>query len=222
MTSAELSSEFDLLFENLTTGGNISLDEYEKSICLTKGQQKLAQELARQGDSLALTKISQIATLNSISDSTKYETAKTVIVPPTTDASFLLGVNAKGTSNGQTIDVSTRVVNNEVIDRLLMSAYQYPPKRVVYVVVGDLTESGKSIEVFPPLNFTVTAVNIRHYVNPAPIITSSISPETIDGNSAVTEPTLPEAYHRVILDYAVQYAVQTYIGIQEKEVGNGS
>jgi hypothetical protein len=219
MTSAEMSSEFDLMFENLTTGGNIQLDEYEKSICLTKAQEQLAMEIAQRGDNITMAKLGRIDSYNNITDSTKYETAKNIIVT-NPDMIKMLGITVKGTSNSTTVDVATKIVNDEVIDIMLTDAYQYPPKRVVYVVVGELTEDGMSVEVFPPLNFTVTELLIRSYDKPGPIITAIIAPETIDSIAAINEPTLPSSYHRMILDYAVKYAIQTYIGIQEKEVGN--
>jgi len=179
MTSAEMSSEFDLMFENLTTGGNIQLDEYEKSICLTKAQEQLAMEIAQRGDNITMAKLGRIDSYNNITDSTKYETAKNIIVT-NPDMIKMLGITVKGTSNSTTVDVATKIVNDEVIDIMLTDAYQYPPKRVVYVVVGELTEDGMSVEVFPPLNFTVTELLIRSYDKPGPIITAIIAPETID------------------------------------------
>ena len=77
MTSTEFSNEFDVLFENLTTGGNIELDEYEKSICLTKGQEILALEMAQAGDNLNLTKLSRLSEYTTVVTGS-YETSKKV------------------------------------------------------------------------------------------------------------------------------------------------
>lgn len=209
MDLTELNNEFDILFENLATAGSKGLDSYEKSVCYTYVQEQLVKQLAFQ-DPNAVAQLFTVDTQAIVSPGT-YKTSGTS--PAIQDAIAIVGYFASDANK----DIPAEIVPQKVIDSLLLAPYQYPPKNLVYVVVGEDTN-----EVFLPLNFNGTTFTTRYVMYPPPIILTDITPDTIDGISTPSNPSITEAYHRTLVNSAVQYAIQIYVGQQEKEVPSGS
>jgi hypothetical protein len=207
MDLTELNNEFDILFEDLATAGSKGLDEYEKSVCFTYAQEQVVKGLAEQQNLIPITslvKINQEIT----STPSKYKTGKNY--PIVTDSLVNLGYFASSADK----DIPADVVPQQVITNLLLAPYQYPPKNLVYVVVGEDTNI-----VFLPLNFQATSFNTRYVEYPTPVILDTLTGGlSINGLTVPTDPVLDESFHRMLVNAAVQYAISVYIGQQEKEV----
>ena len=210
MTNTELTDEFEILFEDLATNGSKGLNNYEKSVCYTYAQEQIVKQLAVSGNYEPITSIVKVEKVAPIA-STLYKTAKKV--PKTVDMLHEIGYFASGVIK----DIPGVAVPQAKIDSMLIMPYQYPPKDLVYVVVGE-----DAYEVFLPLNFTAPLFNTRYVEYPTPVILDTLTgSETINSLQDITAPVLSDDYHRTLVNTAVQYAVKVYIGQQEKEVKDG-
>jgi len=211
MNLSELSTEFDVLFEDIATAGSKGLDEYEKSICYTYAQDELIKALALKGD---LQDIQDLIKFNSntTSLSSVYRTGRkyTKVSNSLSDLHYFL--------KGSDKDIPASVVPPIVIDNMLSAPYQYPPKNLAYVVVGEDDRI-----VFPPLSFTIDSFVTKYVEIPTPVILEDLSGSlTIRGENSATEPILKDGFQNELTRAAVKFAVDIYIGQQEKEVGNDS
>jgi hypothetical protein len=205
MDSTELKDEFEILFEDLATSGSKGLDIYEKSVCYTYAQEQLVRQLMKEDlyaiSGLIKTKLEPTGTQS------EYKTGKNYPLSPSEIG--ILGYYASSVKK----DIPATEVPQQVIDKLLLAPYQYPPKNLVYVVVGEDTNV-----VFLPLNFVPTGFTTRYVAYPPPIILGTLQGVTINGLSTESPPSITEDYHRTLVEAAVQYAIKVYIGQPEKEV----
>jgi hypothetical protein len=208
MTNAEFESEFDVLFEDLATAGSKGLDIYEKSLCLTYAQEQMVKMFANGGMTMEL---SNIIKFQSDAPGTPGNYPNSTLFPYLDSMKILDRYLTNGTPEEQ---VYMNEVQPIVIESMYKAAYKYPAKNLAYVVVGDSFD-----EVFPPLNYS-TVSYVRRYVEyPTPVILDALTGgDTINGLTAATPPILHEEQHRTLLEAAVNFAVKTYIGVEEKQV----
>jgi len=215
MTLSEFSTEFDILFEDLATSGSKGLEEYEKSICLTYAQESLVRELAQNR---VLDPIASLVKENeeTLLLTSKYNTAKEVA--KVADPFYVLGYFITS-SNVDQGDVGLTTVSEQFInDTLLRSPYKYPPKDLAYVVMGET-----KLIVFPPFSYSLDSVVTRYVEKPTPVILEALTgSRTINGLTAATNPVITSSFHRPLLEGAVNFAVKTYIGVQEEELKDDS
>ncbi len=212
MLLKELSSEFQILFEDLATAGSKGLDSFEKSVCFTHAQEAVIKQLAVEND---LESIKSLVAVHKETNAVAgtYVTSKfyTGVANPL----HILGYFASRAG----MDIPALPVSQQLIDRMLLAPYKYPPKDLVYVVVGA---NAKNL-VFLPLNFTATSFSVRYVEYPTPIILTALTGgDSINGLTAQTIPVLEASLHRKLVNAAVQYAITVYIGQPEKEVADGS
>lgn len=245
MNLTEIKSEFQILFEDLATSGSKGLDDYEISVMLTMAQEFMVKEFAGQGLETPIQELIKVREADLADDGlqpvgleySKYPTAllyKGSSAMVTLQRTLIENVpdtnigNPVGDSKQSFVPVA--IVTSQVIDRMLMGAYKYPPKNLAYVVVGVAREI-----VYPPLKLltaiatgnnenvnTTGAIYYRREVDyPSPIILADgLAP--INGIAVETDPVLPEYIHRDIIKTAVDLAVDFYIGQPEKAIDNGS
>ena len=213
MTENELIEEFNILFEDLATAGSKGLDNYEKSICYTYAQEQIVKQLAIQGQLTHIRDLVKIDTsLVGTFTASKYKTGKNIAIPPT----LLQEIAYFATDTDR--DITGALVPQQVIDTMLSMPYHYPPKHLVYVVVGEDTNI-----VFFPLNFTPVSFSTRYVEYPTPVILEALTgDDSINELTALTLPILNDAYLKDLVTAAVQYAITIYIGQPEKEVPNGN
>lgn len=211
MLLTELSSEFDVLFENLATNGSKGLDEYEKSVCFTAAQELIVKQLAQSGNLYPISSLVKYNKETAVQGVTSYSTARRYL-NTTYEALYILGYYA----TRQGIDIPAKVVPQIVIDNMLFAPYKYPPKDLVYVVVGENTD-----EVFLPLNFNAESFTTRYVAYPTPVILDSLDTSIREVNTP-TIPILDNSFQTQLVDFAVKYAIEIYIGQQEQTLQDGS
>tara|TARA_R110000851_G_scaffold87648_1_gene191082 strand:+ start:37722 stop:38357 length:636 start_codon:yes stop_codon:yes gene_type:complete len=210
MLLSEINAQFDLRFENLTTAGTIGLDDYEKSICLTYGQLELVKAYAEAED---LLHIDGTIDFNSMTPATSNNYEKAY------EASPLNAIKILDRTLIDTVDNTYRIMGEVVpastIREMINAPYKYPPKNVVYVLVGENAEI-----VFPPIGFQVGDY-IRRYVKyPTPVILTQLSgADSIDGLQAPTDSILSDTGQNEMITVAVAFAIETYVG-QPKQSTN--
>ncbi len=210
MNLSELNNEFDVLFEDMATAGSKGLDTYEKSLCYTYAQDQLIKGLAVKGDYRDIEHLLDFYSDSSGGSPSIYRTA----LQYSSVQGALVELNYFLKSLNK--DIPAEKVPIAFIDKMLNSAYQYPPKNIAYVVVGE-----DSKLVFPPLYFNITEFVTRYVKLPTPIILENLAGGlTIREISTATNPILDDRFETELIQAAVQFAIKIYIGQQEKEVSN--
>lgn len=152
MTNSELSNEFDVLYNNITSNQAPGLNEYEKSVFLTKAQSQLVNEYfnnrtdgfgggfdgsqKRQYDFSSLTRVSNLYELNTfkerISDIEKLDRRSKVFLFP---KDYYLAVNEILTDSKKQYSVIP--INHTEYQRLMSKPYNLPIKRGAWRLLTD-------------------------------------------------------------------------------------
>lgn len=232
MTNQEFSNEFDILYNNIASNQAPGLDEYEKSVFLTKAQDELVKNYfnpkgnkyqegfddseKRQIDFSMIMRNDSITT--GFTDGTFDSRGKIITLP--TDALMILNEYAVVTraSSAVTGD-NTSVTNLRLIvvpleykeySRLMSKPYKRPLKFQAWRLL-DNSDTTKKAEVIVGPNDTLTAYNIRYIKKPQAIILSTLEGVTLDNKTTAQECELDSILHPEILQRAVELAKSAYI-----------
>ena len=239
MTTEEFSNSFDVQLASLIEEANfgeqnsevtVSLDEYEKSVFLTKAQGELILAYFEPGgnklqegfdDSIKrqydFSSLIIAADLDSYSDtSTQFDKRSQRFVTP---SDMFLSINE------QIVDSTGRIYTIVPIsfvqyNRLMSKPYGYPIKRQAWrLIVGKTSDNVQIYEVIGRFKGDISYC-VRYVKRPQPIILVDLDEVqeglSIDGYSTVTECELPENMHAEILQRAVELAKASYQLTTEK------
>lgn len=196
MLNPEFSNEFDVLYNNITSNQAPGLDEYEKSVFLTLGQddvlrayfnprenkpqQGFDESSKRQIDFSALMKTEVLRELNT---DLKFDSRSLSYRIP---KDLLLFVNEACNDNNYRY-VVIPISYNEY-DRLMLKPYQYPIKRGIWRLIVDSTISSISKVSIPMENGNETFLSIENKSNKEVtfrITTTPFDIETVVGEDHV-------------------------------------
>jgi hypothetical protein len=236
MTTTEFSQEFDILYNNIKSQSAPGLDEYEKSVFLTKAQEELVKNYfnptsnklqqgfdgseKRQVDFAELIKSTDIVA--SVPTPGTYESidprAQVFLLPADVFIVTNEQVTLTDSVESTTYQAVVKPIDYREFDRVMMKPYRNPVKRQCWRLmqsnVSAVAPNGQSIvsEIISKTNTTVTSYRIRYVKKPQPIILESIAADglSINGVSAKTECELNPIIHREILDRAVELAKVSY------------
>lgn len=222
MTTQEFSNSFDVQLNSfgLPDNSNIKLNEYEKSVFLTKAQKEIVvsfyngknvllnsfektEELRRYLSSLVKTKV--ISPVLANSDEVITNKSKIVNLPE--DLWFITFETAKIQSddeclNGKELEVTP--VTQDTFHRTKNNPFRKDnSRRVLRLDIGD-----NKVELVSDYN--ISEYKVRYIKALSPIILTVLEGVDIEGKTDITECTLHPALHQVILDKAVELAVQSY------------
>ena len=232
-TVKEWSDAFDVLFNEVMSNASASLDEYDKSIFLTKGQEEVIKNYfnpkgnkyqegfddnaKRQSDFATLMKV---ATLDADTNYTKFDSRSTAYKFP---SDFFIAVNEQyqvtGGSPAKTYPYTIIPLSYTDYNRVMQKPYKYPPKSQVWrLITGKVTTSGNEVpvvEIIGRYNPSGTlSYKLRYVRRPKPIILVDLT--TVDNNLSINGETgatpceLPEHIHEEILQRAVELAKAAY------------
>lgn len=225
MTNEDFSNAFDLAigayvhdagFGQDHSLADISFDEYEKSVFLTKAQEEIVKALyqnsfestesiRRQLDTLVSSK--EYTTESSKGKDNFYHTS--VEVEP--NMWFIVGERAYTTVSDTECDnergMDVYPVTHDEYQRIIKNPFRGPTKkRILRLDTGKLKV--KLVSVLP-----VGKYCMDYIVKPSPIILTDLSNTdvAIGGKKEKTECKLSSSIHANILDMAVQMAVSTIV-----------
>lgn len=225
MNVTEFSNEFDILYNNSMSNAAPGINEYEKSVFLTKAQDELIKNyyepdgnkykkglddsLKRQVDFSELIKVSA-GELNTKAPSVTFDKRAKIFDLP---VDLLLPINEMVETDSGIKQVLS--INYEDYTRLMSRPYKEPLKYQAWRL--NTTSSGRmSVEVIINSNDTIKEYKVRYVRRPKPIITVSLSSEygdmTINGEGDVSECELNPIIHQEILQRAVELAKVAYTG----------
>lgn len=229
MTNQEFSNEFDVLYNNIMSNQAPGLDEYEKSVFLTKAQDEIVKNYfnpkgnkyqegfdgneKRQIDFSMIMRSSKIS--SGFDDGEFDSRGKVVII--NSDIMMILNEYATVTRANDTNSIPETVrltivpINYTEYSRLMSKPFKRPLKWQAWrLLTNDGTTKKAEIIVGP--NDTLTAYHIRYIKRPQAIILSDLEGVTLDGKATAQECELDPILHQEILQRAVELAKAAYIG----------
>lgn len=218
MTISELSSEFDILYNNATSNQAPGLSEYEKSVFLTQAQEAIITELYNgnlqtsfESNEAVTRYLSSLITTDMIDTFTEEKNPLNDVINSSiykaklkSDILFIVYEGAS-LKNEEEDNKSYKAIvtpsKHDNIYKLVENPFRGPTlRRVLRLSVGD--NSVELLSAYPINNYVV-----RYLKKPNPIILSDLSDVTINNkDSETTSLDVPEVLHRTILMRAVQLA----------------
>ncbi len=194
MTAEEMSNQFDVLYNNITSNQAPGLNEYEKSIFLTKAQNEIVKNYftanskgnnigqgfddsaKRQADFSCLMKT---ATENAGSGS-QIDPRSTVFKFP---KDVYIVINERiGTGNDSTGIYQVIPLRYDEYTRLMSKPFKRPLKNQAWRLI-NLGQSGTTnVEIIAGPNVTPSSYTVRYIRKPNPIIIGNLDGLSIDGH----------------------------------------
>lgn len=235
MTTEEFSNEFDTLLNSYSSteafgkvAGTLELDEYEKSVFLTKAQEEVVIGMYNGknpfGDSFERTEeirryLSDLVKTYTTADKKTGHTGlseSSVFFDLPDDLWFITyeAVNLKddglGCMSGEGISVTP--VTQDEYHRIRKNPFRGTNERRAL----RLDLSGKAVEIISKYN--IESYLVRYLSRPAPIILTDLTDNlSINGISIKTECELNPVIHRTILERAVKLAIISRVPNAGKE-----
>ena len=213
MTNPEFSIEFDILYNNISSNKAPGLNEYEKSVFLTKAQEQIVTELY-SGRNTTYNSFEEteeqrrylhsLITTSSLEESTEIDdiiTSNSSVYKLPENIMFITYETAILTGNKE---VTVYPVSQDELSKIIKNPFRGPSNnRVLRLDLGN-----NSIEVIS--NYDITKYLIRYIRKPNPIILVDLEDDlSINGVTEESECELDSSLHRTILDRAVALALQT-------------
>lgn len=225
MNTDEFSNSFDVLYNNIMSNAAPGLNEYEKSVFLTKAQEEIVKNYfnpkgnkyqegfdgsaKRQIDFSGLISVAE-ATSTTLSPTFDVR-AKVYKLP---EDLFIIINESLTTDTGIKQVIAIRY---DEYTRLMSKPYKEPLKFQAWrLVTKGEGSSTVQTEVIPHSGETITKYTVRYIRRPKPIILCDLSSEygdvSINGESTKSECELNPLIHEEILQRAVELAKAAYIG----------
>lgn len=230
MTTGEFSTEFDVLYNNITSNQAPGLNEYEKSVLLTKAQSQILIEYFNN-------RIDNVGGGYDGSQKRQYDFSsiiKTVdlvsVVEPTTikrlnsksklfyfPGDYFLSVNEVLYAGDKPYTILP--ISYSEYQLLMLKPYHYPVKNAAWRLITN-NDSTPVAEIIGRFKTDSLIYTIRYIPKLNPIILDDLGPYgmTIENKTAPNTSELPSEMHRDILDRAVllaKVAWQNGIGVQQ-------
>ena len=250
MTTQEFSDQFDVLYNNIMSNQAPGLDEYEKSVFLTKAQYEIVKNYfnpksnknqegfddspKRQVDFSKLMAVKKPAAFTT-ADYPKFDDRSKLFTMPS-DILFVLNetaINFIPTAPGGNTAVTgtERLINIVPISfeeyaRITSKPYKQPLKNQGWRLFngGDVDTTTHFVtEIIIKSGTNIKDYRIRYVKRPKPIILTVLSETNVslDGLTAVTECELDPILHPEILQRAVELAKNAYGGDLKSTVDLG-
>lgn len=222
MTIPEFSDQFDVLYNNITSNQAAGLNEYEKSLFLTKAEKEIVKNYftanskgnnlqqgfddsaKRQADFSVLMKTGTCSSVGS--GVSKIDDRSTLYNYPN-DVFVIVNETVKvGTAYKQVIPL-----RYDEYTRLMSKPFKRPLKNQVWRLMNSGTVNGsvatKTAEIIAGPGDTISSYSVRYVRTPKPIIVGNLDGLTIDGVSEVSEVCeIDPILHEDILQRAVELA----------------
>ena len=240
MNIPEFSTQFDILYNNIMSNNAPGLDEYEKSVCLTKAQMELVKNYFnplgnkyKTGFEQSIKRLTDFSTLilavnlnpasvsQSYKDYSKFDDRSIVYAYP---KDFLFAINDTATETEK--DGTVRKITIASIDfgtytRLMNKPYKQPHKDQAWkLFVNPVDMDNYDLDEVPTVYFevithegsTIGNYKLRYVRKPRPIILEdlSLTGTSINGETAPRTSELNPEMHDEILQRAVEIAKGLY------------
>ena len=209
MTVQEFSDQFDLLYNNITSNQAPGLDEYEKSVFLTKAQDEILKAYfdprgnkfqegfdgsqKRQIDFSNLIETIKLDITSTTPDGNFDERAKKVTIAETNSIMFIINEIVKVTRGTSTKTLQVLPLTFAEYQRLMNKPYQYPNKNQAWRLITGKDDTDKNVEILVGPNDSFPAAGgqkpnnyiIRYVKRPYPIILQNLGTSNLSINGYI-------------------------------------
>lgn len=237
MTNEEFNNEFDVLYNNITSNQAPGLDEYEKSVFLTKAQDEIVKAYfnpktnkvqegfdgneRRQIDFSMLIRI-MFFTEEDLENALFDDRPNTRTVPLPDGILMFINEYITVTRKGHDVRLTVIPINYNEYNRLMSKPYKRPLKYNAWRLLENTGSTTNMVELIVGPNDTITQYTIRYVKRPRPIVLVNLdSGLTVGGQSHKSECELDPILHTEILQRAVELAKAAYIGDLQSQVALG-
>lgn len=235
MTNSELSNEFDILYNSITSNQAPGLDEYEKSVFLTRGQDDVLKAYfdprtnkPQQGYDGSEIRQIDFSMVTVVKDYMEDSFANTIFDPRTNNKSvalerdILIPINEQLTVTRDGTEEYLQVipVMYDEYRRLMSKPYKRPIKYQAWRLMNTSDGINRADLIVGP-NDTLVKYSIRYVKRPRAIILSDLEGVTLDGKTKAQTCELDPILHPEILQRAVELAKAAYMGDLNSQVALG-
>lgn len=239
MTNQEFSDQFDVLYNNITSNQAPGLNEYEKSVFLTKAQDELVKNhmntnnQLQQGYDEGFKRQTDFSNLMRVCEAQKYngtyvqfDGRSVAYLIPKTHKVFI-SVNEMIETDQRRLQVIP--IAYDTYTRMMSKPYKYPNKNQAWKLHTSYSDAnGKIVEVLLPSDIDKTrqsVYTIRYIKRPRPIRLVNFNEPydgvTLDGEGTFQTCELDESLHYEILQRAVELAKIAWSGDLSAELASG-
>lgn len=232
MTTQEFSDQFDVLYNNIASNEAPGLDEYEKSVFLTKAQDEVVKNYfnpksnklqegydgsqKRQIDFSTLTKTFSVSNFNS---STFDNRGSSFSFPANERIMMIINEKLTVERNSNTITLTVVPIRFDEYDRLMSKPFKRPLKNQAWRLINNSTPN--EAEIIAGYGDHIQTYIARYIRRPKPIILSNLEGVQIDGETDAMTCELDPIIHEEILQRAVELAKLAWVGDANATVQSG-
>lgn len=239
MTNQEFSNQFDVLYNNVMSNQAPGLDEYEKSVFLTKAQNEIVLSYfnpkgnkytegfdgneRRQVDFSMLMKVYS-ATPNSGPGNFDVRTSGVGTVALPSDVLVFVNESLTVSRGSSTVHLTVIPISYVEYSRQMSKPFKRPTHYQAWRLINTASSVAESDLIAGP-NDSITKYTARYVKRPRPIVLTDLDNEGVSIGGGVDEETtceLDPIIHEDILQRAVELAKAAYTGDLSSQVGLGN
>lgn len=231
MTNSEFSNEFDILYNNIMSNQAPGLDEYEKSVFLTKAQDEIVKSYfsptgnkamegfdgseRRQIDFSMLMRVTSIDTFTT--GGTFDARSSSADMPQ--DILMIVNESLEVTRNSKDIILTVVPLNYQEYNRLMSKPFKRPIKSQAWRLIYN--SNANKAELIAGVGDELKSYQIRYVKRPQAIILTTLEGVTLEGVTTEQSCELDPILHQEILQRAVELAKAAYTGDLQSQVALG-
>lgn len=213
MSAEELSELFDVLFNNITSNQAPGLNEYEKSLFLTKAQDEIIKNYFNpkgnkygagfDGNQKRQIDFSSIISVNTINDTefndaifSTNENSRSIVFP--SNVWMIINETVDVLRNNNTVRLTVKPISYSEYDRLMSKPFKRPIKYEAWRLINHEFSNKADLIVGP--SDTIDKYIIRYIRKPKPIIVGPLDGLTINGYCFTGETTIDNSTEGCKLD----------------------
>lgn len=237
MTTGEFSKEFDIRFNFVNSNLAFSVNDYEKSVYLTRAQEEILSNYFnpkgnkyQEGFDMSEKRDIDFSSLINIAEATVIKAG----VTPFADNGLVFEINGNVlyllnekfeyniviSPTASSVKTSIFPLRWDDYQRILTKAYKSPPKRQTWRFIRSNDTAGGNgngklvVELIPKSDLSGTdyKYTVRYIKRPQPIVVGALGSLSVNGVSTVSECILPAEIHDEILNRAIEICRIDYLG----------
>lgn len=235
MTNPEFSNEFDVLYNSITSNQAPGLDDYEKSVLLTRAQDDILKAYfdprtnkTQQGYDGSEIRQIDFSMVTVVKDYEEQAFSTAVLDPRPNNKSIALEGNILIPINeqlvvmrdGRTEYLQVIPITYDEYRRLMSKPYKRPLKYQAWRLMNTSDSTNKADIIAGP-NDTFIKYSMRYVKRPRAIILSDLDGVTLDGNDKAQTCELDPILHPEVLQRGVELARAYYTGDLQSQLALG-